>query len=348
VSHTNPATGASTVPPHAPSHLSLIPIEVLHGFIDLLSHPHARDTIIGTSAVNALLMAELVEQVTCIAHWHKRTGIFFLGPETAEAPPSTVPPGPISATPAPGQAPAVAAAAPVAGSSAAAGPAHTVLTHSVSGAAPGTLTPFQAVISSVVANQLALRDTLIAGLRTDLTTAQSALANLKTEHATTMSQLGGLQNQVNGQIDLTTKQAATMMSQIGDLQAKHAAMTSQIGGLQTQVNGQVDLTTKQTATLAQATHDITGLQSVQGDLTHQTSTLHNDLASVRGQLEPLTGRVEQMAFDLARHHEMILEVARDAAAAATPTEVVIVEERNAEPEDAPEDLPPRGRPGRRG
>jgi hypothetical protein len=313
VSHTNMAAGAS----HTPPHLSLIPIEVLHGFIDLLSHPHARDTIIGTSAVNALLTAELVEQVTRIADWHKRVGHFFIGDdvvrEAAAPAASSTKPAPYGGS-APAAAPAPAPApAPSAGATAAA-PAHAAQPHAVPGAASATLTPFLTGLNSMVLNQLALRDALIAGLRADLTTAQSDVADLKT---------------------------------------KHAVMMTQIGGLQTQVNGQIDLTTKQGTTLAQATDDITGLQSLQGDLTNRTSALHTDVASARGQLEPLMSRVDQMTVDLARHDQMIVEIARDAAeAAANPTtEVLIVEERTVEPPDQSEDTPednPRGRrPGRR-
>jgi hypothetical protein len=308
VSQNNSATGAS----HTPSHLSLIPIEVLRGFIELLSHPHARDTIIGTSAVHALLTAELVEQVTRIADWHKRVGHFFLGADAvaAEATASGSSTPPASSV---GSAPAAPTPAPSGGATTA-GPAHTVPAHTVPGAAAGALTPFLAGINSVVLSQLALRDTLIAGLRADLTTAQSDIADLKTKHAVVMTQIGGLQTQLNGQIDLTTKQGAT---------------------------------------LTQAADDIAGLTSLQGDLTNRTSALHSELTSARGQLDPLVDRVDQMTVDLARHDQMIIEIARDAAeAAANPTtEVVIVEERNVEPPEPPEDTPednPRGRrPGRR-
>ena len=169
MSQTTTAAAPSTAAP-PPSPVSLIPIDVLHGFVDLLSQPHARDTIIGTAAVNALLTAELVAQVTRIAEWHKRTGMYVLGGETPTASASTPPTGSGAAIPAAGSAPSA-------------------VTHPVSGAAPGMLTPFLADINTVVLNQLALRDTLIAGLRTDLTTAQSAVAGLKTEHAAMMAQM---------------------------------------------------------------------------------------------------------------------------------------------------------------
>ena len=137
-------------------------------------------------------------------------------------------------------------------------------------------------ISIVLLTQLAARDALISGLRTDLTTVQSNIVDLKTNHTTL---------------------AAT-------------------------VSGQVDLTTKQGATLGQATKDIAGLKSMQGDLSNVMSTLRNDVTSAHGQLQPLIGRVEQMALDLVRQDAAIHQITRGAATANNPTEVVIVEERN--------------------
>lgn len=314
MSQTSTAHSATTIVPPQPPPISLIPIEVLKGFHELLSHPHHRDTIIGASAVNALLMAELVRQVACIAEWHNRTGQYFMGAGPSGSPLSG-PPGPLSSGPSgpPSSGPSGPPSSGTSGS-----PSHgplgspAVPAPVVSGSSPSTLTPFMADLNTVLLSQLALRDTLITGLQTDLGTAKSDIADLKT---------------------------------------KHAELKTTVDGVQTQVNNQIDMVTKQGNTLGHATSDIVGLTSVQGDLSNLMSALRADVTSARGQLEPLVGRVEQMVFDLARQDVAIQEIARNAAAAANaPPQVVVVEPRGAKPQDTPEDdaeINPRGGSTRR-
>jgi hypothetical protein len=207
VSQTTEAASTATVASPAPPHLSLIPIDVLRGFVELLSHPHARDTIIGTSAVNALLTAELVEQVTRIAEWHKLNGRYFFDAGAgAGAAGSVAASGPATSTSTSAAPAAGSGAAPdtSSGSTAAVGPALAVPAPLDSGPASTRLTPFMEDIHTVVLNQLALRDTLIAGLRADLTTAERHIADLKSVQEDLTHQTSVLRTEVtsaHGQLE---------------------------------------------------------------------------------------------------------------------------------------------------
>jgi hypothetical protein len=92
--------GASTLPP-VPSLASLITLDALTDLKELLQRHDVRGTLIGISAIETLLLAELVEHVKCIGKDHKRL-VDYVTPASGAAPPATPPSGSPSGDAGPG------------------------------------------------------------------------------------------------------------------------------------------------------------------------------------------------------------------------------------------------------
>jgi hypothetical protein len=260
--------------------ISSIRTEVEEGLIELLRHAPNRGTIVGASAANALLVSELIRQVERIADWHNRVGKYFCEDGKSG---SNLPDPPIKK-------PALAAEAPAA-----------------SGPSPSMPTPFMADVQAVLLAQLAARDALITGLRTDLTAAQTNIVDLQTKHAALSTTVGGIQTDL-----------ATAKPSISDLQTKNAALAATVSDVQTDLaTAKSSIGDQQTkhaalaATVSDVQTDLAMVKSSIGDQQTKHAALAATVSGVQTDLATAKSNIGDQQTDLVRQDAAIQEIGRE-------------------------------------